>query len=427
MNNDRNFSFFSVRKISSKWRDLLWLGLAWIVTIASMVAGIAPLALVAMYFLAVGAVFVVLMSDVRSIFVGFTSYRFLGLVVLFAVFIGLSSFWSVNFTESLMPAGLIFLFASTFLVPKLLKNPSNFQLHRCARGILAGFLISYCFLLMEYMTDFLLLRTSASYFPDLIKLPVLSSKINNNTAMLVLYMWPALLIWHVWWKHKIKGSALNLLLFCALLPILYQTESDTAKLAYLLALAIFIASHYAPYLAYNLIRTVWAISLIMVVPLMILLGNSGQQANSLLPGSARHRIVIWDYTAKKVLQSPIIGIGIHSDRYGEDFTKILEVRPGLEYSQKGLHPHNMYLQIWYELGAIGAVFVLLMGWMLLSFIHSLKAVLQPYAFATFTAYASMAATGWGLWQPWSLVSLVWAIIFFLIAFEYARRDNEESG
>ena len=87
----------------------------------------------------------------------------------------------------------------------------------------------------------------------------------------------------------------------------------------------------------------------------------------------------------------------------------------------------MYLQIWYELGAIGAAFVLSIGLMLLGLIHRLKPMLKPYAFATFTAYASMAATGWGLWQPWSLVSIVWAIIFSLIAFEYARRDNEESG
>ena len=192
MNNDRNFSFFSARKISSKWRDLLWLVLAWIVTIASMVAGIAPLALVAMYFLAIGAVFVVLMLDIRSIVIDISAYQFFWLVVLFAVFIGLSSFWSANFTEPLMPAGLIFLFASTFFVPTLLEKTSNLQLHRCARGIWVGFLISFGFLLMEYMTDFLLLRTSAYYFPDLIKLPILSSKLNNNTAMLVLYMWASI-------------------------------------------------------------------------------------------------------------------------------------------------------------------------------------------------------------------------------------------
>ena len=105
MNNDRYFSFFSARKISPKWRDLLWLGLAWFVTIASMVAGIAPLALVAIYFLAIGAVFVVLMLDIRSIVIDISAYRFFWLVVLFAVFIGLSSFWSANFTESLIPAG----------------------------------------------------------------------------------------------------------------------------------------------------------------------------------------------------------------------------------------------------------------------------------------------------------------------------------
>ena len=175
---------------------------------------------------------------------------------------------------------------------------------------------------------------------------------------------------------------------------------------------------------WNIVRVLWIAVIVLIVPLAILTGKTSLHKSSWLGLSARHRLIIWNYTAQKVPENPLVGVGIRSGRYMNDNPEKIVVRrkySEIKYTPKGWHPHNMYVQIWYELGAIGAAFILAIGLMLLSRIRRLQAEFQPYALATFSAFAAIAGVGWGMWQSWLLAAYGWAIIFSVIAFEYARR------
>ena len=87
----------------------------------------------------------------------------------------------------------------------------------------------------------------------------------------------------------------------------------------------------------------------------------------------------------------------------------------------GRHSHNHYLQIWYELGAVGAVLSLLTGLALLQLMRSMTQSIRPYAYASFVAVSSIAAFGWGLWQTWLLAGYSLTAIFLSFAAQYANR------
>jgi len=121
--------------------------------------------------------------------------------------------------------------------------------------------------------------------------------------------------------------------------------------------------------------------------------------------------MIWQFAAQRLMEAPTIGWGLDAARNLPGGKDIIEVPLGGGRVAKGeimpLHPHNGPLQVWLELGAIGAV--------LLATTLAL-AVRRLYARARDGA-AVLAATAWGLtatiiaclsyglWQSWWLGAL----------------------
>ena len=67
--------------------------------------------------------------------------------------------------------------------------------------------------------------------------------------------------------------------------------------------------------------------------------------------SAGHRLLIWSFVGTRISERPALGWGLDSSRAipGGKY----EIRPG--QARLPLHPHNAALQIWLELGGIGAL------------------------------------------------------------------------
>jgi len=347
-----------------------------------------------------------------------------GVMLLLAAYIVLSSLWSANAFEPLRAAALLLLVMAVFPASSLVDGLNALQLHRCARGVAVGLAIGLCFVLFEYLTDMKTMRTMAEYFPKLHGKAQLNY-FNKNAAMLVLYSWPALLIFRIWMNKNLFmfwGS----LFIIGMMLMLYHTESDAARLAFVVGLSIFALSYYRSKFAINMSYSFWAFTIVMVIPLIWIMSASGLKQVASLPYSSVHRLVIWDYTASQTAKNPLLGIGVRSSRYEKEKKPLYEeVRPGKKFLKKGWHPHNMYLQAWYELGAVGAAFLLAFGVLLLRTIARLDNALQPYALATFASAATVAGLSWGMWQPWILSAFAWAAIFLLVAFRYARYGKNE--
>lgn len=131
-----------------------------------------------------------------------------------------------------------------------------------------------------------------------------------------------------------------------------------------------------------------------------------------LPFSAAHRLVIWDFVAARVADSPWIGWGMEASRAIPGGTAAPDAETLARFNLSGeawgraqllpLHPHNAALQIWLELGAVGAV---LASWLLVALGRAARTAAGA---ACLAAGLVVAMLSYGAWQPWWVAGLVLA-------------------
>ena len=133
-------------------------------------------------------------------------------------------------------------------------------------------------------------------------------------------------------------------------------------------------------------------------------GASGQA----LPTSWQHRLEIWRFTATKAMERPLFGHGFDASReIGRAANTVQLWNPdgsGRNYTEKGLplHPHNIALQIWLEIGLVGLVIVLGGVLLTLNWIRhrTTESLSRAVAAAGFTAFFVIELLAYGVWQSW---------------------------
>ena len=134
--------------------------------------------------------------------------------------------------------------------------------------------------------------------------------------------------------------------------------------------------------------------------------------SDLIPSSANHRFRTWQFTAERIAEKPLLGWGMDSARHvpgGEvDVPVWYHYDDGRveQYVERlmPLHPHNWFLQIWVELGAVGAF---LMTAIIVLALHWIGSVGRSRAqtallFGQAIAIISTASLSFGAWQNWWL-------------------------
>ena len=139
-----------------------------------------------------------------------------------------------------------------------------------------------------------------------------------------------------------------------------------------------------------------------------------------LPGqigkhSWAERLDIWRFVSGEVLQNPIKGWGLDASRaWPNDIP---------------LHPHDAALQIWLELGALGAALAgLFWAWLFTRIAAMVEGDrnMAAAAAATATAYLTIGALSFGVWQEWWLaVGAVAIVVCGLVV--NSRRLDAASG
>jgi exopolysaccharide production protein ExoQ len=117
------------------------------------------------------------------------------------------------------------------------------------------------------------------------------------------------------------------------------------------------------------------------------------------PLSWEHRFHIWNAAAERIFEHPITGLGFDASRSLGDVELILR---GQRLSAMPLHPHNMFLQIWLELGLIGVTFTGIILWAIFKQLwlrqrHPLQVGLLS---AALVSYLIEAMLNFGAWQTW---------------------------
>ena len=131
-----------------------------------------------------------------------------------------------------------------------------------------------------------------------------------------------------------------------------------------------------------------------------------------------HRSMIWSYTKEKILERPLVGHGFFSSRFiGEEYK--LNGKENNKISAIPLHPHNIIMQIWLELGLLGIIFFYF-------FIYNLVNRLKPFtdkqfylsAFTTvsFIQVFFIGQLSYGFWQSWWIAIIIINIMLHSILF-----------
>ena len=79
------------------------------------------------------------------------------------------------------------------------------------------------------------------------------------------------------------------------------------------------------------------------------------------------------------------------------------------------HAHNFFLQVWYDLGVVGAVLIAFAGVFLVLGTLRLPNGTQPYAIAMIATLFSTITFAWSIWQTWLTCAVALMLIYFITA------------
>ncbi len=268
------------------------------------------------------------------------------------------------------------------------------------RAVIAGFFLSLFLLLGEAVSGGLISLKLRGFTPS----PTGYFWLNSNAAILNIMVWP---LAHLIPRGKKKTylAAIFALLLGANAFVGYETGA-VMVISGIVAASVFYLWRQK---AAKVFAAIVAVG-IMVAPLIpgkvidpIAFGRI-----DIFPNAAVHRFYIWDFTAEKIKEKPLLGWGMNAARIipgGKDRV-VDKIRGDMGYVMP-LHPHNFALQVWLELGFPGAL-------LLAVFLHQLvrrlggttvdRVAAALYA-GQFTSGLVMIGFGVGIWQSWAMVTL----------------------
>ena len=251
---------------------------------------------------------------------------------------------------------------------------------------------------------------------------------NQTSAMLVALVWPMLLLGTLvrcasWQRSFIWLSA------ALAVTGLVLSDQVTSKMAVVVGGMTWLTVVLLPRSARPTLTLIWLASTILVLPAVWYLYQVG--GYKFPPNfSAQHRIVIWGVTAEKTLQHPSIGIGTGRTPEFDDST-----HPDVSYVSgtklpigTNRHAHNVFLQTWYEGGAVGIALLTLAGFPIIGWIARAPLTAQPLLAAAFASAVMSASFSYSLLAAWFLATFAITALFCRFALSMADGPlDERSG
>ena len=358
---------------------------------------------------------------------------------IFTMWCLITVFWSV---VPLAAAGKVLFLTSTLIAAWIisiwLQTTSRLMAEHIKLGLLAGIVFAAFFMAIEAIYDqpiknaffgsFEFARPSGSKHiqienGEVTNLP--HHLLNRNIAVLNVLLWPAMWLvvcrWQSIWRWMVFASIAGIVALAT-----FNSVHESSMIALIIGGLVFGLTYFAPRIGRISIVTGWILAILLVLPAVKTAYDAKLYKARWLPPTAHARIIFWAHTASEYSNNPIGGVGLRTTKVS-DATRHDAVKPAdhpIEL-RTGLHGHNIYLQTWYELGAIGAILLLFTGLALLARINTLAAGIKPYAFATFTVAATLAAFSWGMWQVWYIAMFAFAAIAVLIAADGNRKPGRD--
>jgi len=365
--------------------------------------------------------------------------RFEAVFVALAAFAGwglLSATWSLAPWHSLLkPAFLVLMLTAVWLALRGISTATRPVTHYLGEGALTAITIAYLLVAFEILTDQLITRSLLTAFPSLYAnitkhvtvaadgsvLKISEANLNRRMTILVWLLWPAIML-AIHDPNRYRRVVAYVSLGFGAAIIFFYGSHQTSQLALLGGLVVYGFANWFNRAAVLMVVTgIWSAAVLLAVPIALLVFHANLHQANWLFHSARHRVVIWGTAAEEVMRSPVIGVGADATRVAmrKAVSNTVQAKSkrdlGRFESGYANHAHNVYLQVWYELGAIGALLFLSIGLLTLRAIAKLQASAQPAAISMFVTTSLLIGFSYSMWQTWFISALGLAIALFAIA------------
>lgn len=355
----------------------------------------------------------------------------------FAAYAALSAIWAAEPGEA-VSKGLLLL-AMTFVVfavAAAIPSLDADQIRRAGIAFVAGALCAALFITIELLTKGALTRTAMNVIPVLqpdsakrIRIAdgrvtqIKEAVFNQHVVIVAFQLWPGLLALSK--MQSPRRGLLSALFFIALAVPIGLSEHDSSQIGLIASALVLALAWVKSRAAIRGLALAWCLGFALVLPLAFLSYKAELHLTKLLPQSARARIIIWEYTAERVFERPLLGIGADSTPGAKEAAAMTPEQPKdfVQARTTGHHAHNLFLQTWYELGSVGALLAAIAGAAVVLRILLLPEPAQPYGAAAFTMFAAIAAFAYGMWQVWLIAAVGLLVVYLLMAAALTARGR----
>ncbi|MBR9972786.1 O-antigen ligase family protein [Magnetospirillum sulfuroxidans] len=321
------------------------------------------------------------------------------------LFGAISTLWAIDKTQTLKTSlvlggeflsGLCLLAATSMLLPQWRI--------RLLYALAAGLSLSITVLLLEHLTPGFSAQAGSDTITAELHDSRLSSLSRGITLMALLLVPTALPLW----RQGLRLWAVLLWLGGAV--AIATSHSLASKLVLPVSTILVLLFWRYPRLTASLCAIGTAAIILVAFPLALQIPPSQQAYDDApwLSSSSHHRLTIWRFSAHKTLEKPFFGWALDASRVipGADDEVFYDIivngnqRASISEAQLPLHPHSAPIQIWLELGLLGAILAA-------AFMGRVFWTLgrQPGRVAAHTGPAVVsgfiiACVSYGIWQSW---------------------------
>ncbi len=296
----------------------------------------------------------------------------------FLLYAALSTTWGLDQGEALLVVFLAALIAAgTLILLQLFDEETQPNLLHMGEGLWIGLIVALVYLLVEVLSHqgikIWLYNAIGIGRGDLAPAPYFTwsgtrliaispDDLTRNMASLTLFLWPGVLAM-LGTLSRPWGIVQAVLTVIVSGVVVMLATHETSKLAFVGGLAAFACARLSLRFTGRLVAISWVFACLAVLPSALLAHRLDLHNATWLQATARHRIIIWNYTAEQVLKAPWFGIGARSTYVlGPRLEPKITTRPDEAFRRTlSTHSHSVYLQTWFELGLVGATLLTLLG------------------------------------------------------------------
>ena len=384
-------------------------------------------------FASYGAIEMLLRTDAERFQISFD--RVALLVAAFGTYAVLSAFWAPSHWHAVIAGGqFIALACLASIANKYTGTRTQGELPSVILGTCAGITLGTLFVSIDAITNLELSRIILTSIPELqdryqFKHLIVENGIvvwasdaftNRPTTVAALFLIPGLYLAKQLGPRAFWSFTLPAPLFIVCAAVMHN---QAAQISLIFAFVVGLLAKYSLTIARGLTLTVWLVA-VSCSPLIALGMHAYHlQDETRLPESARQRVLIWAATANQIADHPIHGLGTGAAQFLND-RKILTLPDGAQAFRPppARHAHNVFLQSWHELGALGAFLLLMTGLSMIGKIDSLPMEAQRFALAHFALNIGLMASSYSILQWWYLGAVAVSVLLFC----YGVRLSENS-